>query len=90
MSKSKHAKPDEFQKEQIRHLKKELKRKDQQIRQLEKDLGYSQNKSPKTKKEKELDPDQCSECGKGTLKISDLGIRRITTCTLCTYRKVSK
>ncbi len=94
VSKSKHSKADEFMKEQIRHLTKELKRKDQEIRRLEKDLGYNQNKTEKTsKREKEIDLDTCNECGKGFLKVTDIGIRTITTCSLypdCKYRKVSK
>lgn len=90
MSKSKHAKPDEFLKEQVRHLKKEIKRKDQEIRRLEKDLGYNQNKTEKSKKDKEIDLDTCAECGKGFLKSTNLGIRTIITCSLCPYRKVIK
>lgn len=89
MSKSKHAKPDEFQKEQIRHLKKELKRANQTIRSLEKDLGYTQNKTEKTKRVKEIE-DECQSCGKGLIKVSDLGIRKIISCTLCDYRKIIK
>jgi len=89
-----HSKPDEFQKEQIRHLKKELRRKDQEIKQLQRELGYSQNKSPKSeRKTKEPDLDLCPNCSKGYLKTSDIGIRKITTCSLypdCNYRKVSK
>lgn len=90
MSKSKHSKPDEFQKEQIRHLKKEIRRKDQQIRSLEKELGYSQNKNSGAKRSKDIDINQCFECGKGILKTSDYGVRKVTTCSLCSYRKVSK
>lgn len=91
MSKSRHAKPDEFQKEQIRHLRKELKKANQTIRSLEKDLGYNQNKSSKSeRREKEIDLDLCNSCGKGIIKVSDLGIRKITTCTLCSYRKITK
>lgn len=90
MSKSKHSKPQEFEREQIRHLKKEVKRLNQTIRSLEKELGYGQNKSPKSSKIKEDDLDLCNQCGKGILKTADYGIRRITTCTLCPYRKTSK
>lgn len=89
MSKSKHAKPDEFQKEQIRHLKKELKRAHQEIGQLKKLLGYSQNNTGKSKSVKEIE-DECVSCGKGLIKVSDLGIRKIISCTLCDYRKIIK
>lgn len=88
MSKSKHAKPEEFQKEQIRHLKKELKRAHQTIRGLEKELGYNQNKS-KVKQPKEVD-NECLQCGKGLIKVSDLGIRKIISCTTCDYKKIIK
>jgi hypothetical protein len=87
MAKSKHAKPDEFQKEQIRHLKKELKRRDQKIRQLEKELGYSQNKDTSPRKEKQRDPELCSHCGKGELTVMDIGVRRYEICNLCKDRK---
>lgn len=92
MSKSKHAKPDEFQKEQIRHLKKEVRRKDQEIRQLQKELGYSQNKdiSKKQSKKQYFDEQDCTQCGKGSLITLDFGIRKITRCNLCDYQKVSK
>jgi hypothetical protein len=63
---------------------------------LEKELGWSQNKSlgkiliDGLKEAIEHDLNCCPDCGKGVLKTSDLGIRRITTCTLCTYRKINK
>lgn len=90
MTKSKHGNPREFEKGQIRELKKALKQANQEIGQLKKLLGYGQNKTPNTRRQKEIDPDQCENCGKGTIKVADLGIRTITTCTLCPYRKVSK
>jgi hypothetical protein len=88
MSKSKHAKHDEFQKEINRHLKKLLKQAQQEIGQLKKQLGYSQNKTEKTKKDKDLN--DCESCGKGVLKTSDLGIRKIISCTNCDYKKIVK
>ena len=91
MAKSKEGRDDEFYKSQIRNFKKELKRKDQEIRQLEKQLGYNQNKSPKSEKAtKNVDLNECQECGKGILQVSDLGIRKIIRCPVCTYRKVMK
>ena len=94
MSKSKNSKPLEFEKGKIRELKKIIRQKDQQIRAMEKELGWSQNKSSKLdRKVKEPDLDTCPTCGKGFIKTSDIGIRKITTCSLypdCSYRKVSK
>ncbi len=89
MSKSKHARPDEFQKEINRHLKKLLKQAQQEIGQLKKQLGYSQNKSSKIKQPKEQD-NECQICGKGLIKVSDLGIRKIISCTTCDYKKIIK
>lgn len=91
MSKSREGKEDEFYKSQIRSQKKEIKRLNQKVKQLERLLNYDQNKSPKSeRKTKEIDLDQCLSCGKGYLKTSDYGVRKITTCSLCSFRKVSK
>lgn len=87
MGKTRHAREDEFYKEQIRHLKKEVKRKDQEIKRLQKELGYNQTKSPANK---ETEEDRCPQCGKGLLIHSDLIIRRLTTCSLCPFRQVLK
>lgn len=86
MSKTKHAKPDEFQKEQIRHLKKEIRRKDQIIRSLEKELGYTQNKTEKTRKVKEPQ-NVCPDCQKAVLQESEIVGRRFLICYLCKFRK---
>lgn len=86
MAKAKHAKPDEFQKEQIRHLKKELKRKDQKIRQLEKELGYNFSKTEKETKKRE-DESLCKECGKGEISLMDIGVRLYAICKLCKHRE---
>ena len=90
MSKSKHARPDEFQKEQIRNLKKEVIRKDQEIRRLQKELGYSQNKDPNKKRsrreEVELEPN-CVECARGFLREISLVGRTFIVCSVCDYRK---
>lgn len=86
MARTKHAKPDEFQKEQIRHLRKELKRKDQRIRQLERELNYNQNRSPESTRERRKEPPKCFQCGKGELSIMDIGIRRYTICPVCKDR----
>ena len=90
MTKKKHGRPREFEKGQIRELKKRIRQQEQEIKQLQKELGYNQNRSKFPAKVKEKDLDQCESCGKGTLKVADLGIRTITTCTICPYRKVSK
>lgn len=82
--KQKDHKPDEYLLGKLRELKKELKRKDQRIRQLERDLLVkSPNKEKKSRKE---DP-KCLECGKGEISILDIGIRRYTICSLCKSRE---
>lgn len=89
MSKSKHAKQDEFHKEQIRHLKKEIKRKDQKIRQLEKELGYKQNKHSGSSFDEFLESEKielCPECAKGSLREIIVVGRSIKTCDLCHHR----
>lgn len=73
-------KPDEQLLGEIRSLKKELKRKDQKIRQLEK--NYLLKSSVKEKKSRKEEP-KCLACGKGELRIMDLGSRRYTICKLC-------
>lgn len=85
MPKQKHARPDEFQKEQIRHLKKEIRKKDQTIRSLEKELGYNQNKTERTRKVKE--ENICPECSKAILQESEIVGRRFLICYLCKFRK---
>lgn len=88
MTKSKHSKPDEFFKEQLRHLRKELKRKDQEIRQLQKELGYQQNKSPKSARVKDEDPvPNCPACAKGFLSEVEFAGRNYIICPLCSFRK---
>jgi hypothetical protein len=85
-NKQKHARPEEFHRGQVKALKKEIKRKDQRIRALEKELGFSQNKTPNTRRQKQTDPDQCLSCGKGVIKIVDLGERKYSICQLCNER----
>lgn len=83
-SKQRNHRPDEFLREQIRHLKKEIRRKDQRIRYLEKELGY-QNKTEFVSLKKE--PPKCPECAKGDMSLVDIGIRLYAVCSLCKYRE---
>lgn len=85
MGKTKHAKEEEFYKQIIRNQKKELKRKDQKIRQLEKELGYNFSKSEKEKKKQE--DNLCNECGKGEVSLVDIGIRLYAICKICKHRE---
>jgi predicted RNase H-like nuclease (RuvC/YqgF family) len=84
--KQKNHRPDEFLKEQVRHLRKEIKRKDQKIRQLEKELGYSFSKTEKEAKKQQQDENLCKECGKGEISLMDIGVRLYAICKLCHKR----
>lgn len=86
MGKTKHAKDDEFHKEIIRNLRKQLKRKDQEIRSLQKSLGYNQNKMNSIKEEIEEFSDPCTFCGKGEFREIILLGRSIKTCDQCHER----
>lgn len=89
MSKSKESKDEEYHKGIIRGLKKQLIKLQQENKRLLRELGYGQNKTEKPRRTKEIE-DECQSCGKGLIKVSDLGIRKIISCTLCDYRKIIK
>jgi len=88
MAKTRHAKPDEFQKEQIRNLRKQLKQRDQKIRQLEKLLGYNQNRDESKKDSVIEELNVCEHCGKGfVVETVFEGIKRkFISCTVCDYK----
>lgn len=80
----KNHRPDEELLGQLRDLKKQLKQKDQWIRQLEKDLLLKSPQKERRRQQKEI---LCVECGKGELSLLDIGIRKYTICNLCKDRK---
>lgn len=69
----------------LREKEKQLKRAHQRIRQLEKKLNYRQD-DIKEKNNHKPTQIQCSDCGKGNMIISDIGIRRYMVCNLCQER----
>lgn len=71
----------------IREQKAEIKRLNQTIRRLEKELGYGQNRSKdkRPRIETEDTPD-CPECAKGFLKELNLVNRIYMVCAVCKYR----
>ncbi len=89
MTRSKNHKQDEDLQGIIKSLKREIKYLNQEIARLHKLLGYSQNKTEKTKRFKEIE-DLCASCGKGLIKVTDIGIRKIISCTVCAYKKITK
>ena len=90
MSKSKHRKSDEHLLGEVRTQRKQIKKLQQEIRRLQKELGYTQYKTNDNIYIEEVKIDQCSTCGKGVLTTLDLGIRKIVKCDTCTYKKVTK
>lgn len=85
MSKSKHAKPDEFHLETIRAQKKQIKRLQQELKNLNKQLNYNQTKDKSEKKSRKINI--CAQCGKGERIIMDIGIRSYNICTVCKDRE---
>lgn len=84
-TRNKNHKQDEFLLQQVRHLKKELKRKEQEIKHLQRELNYkpSRDNDKSSKRQKEQ---LCESCGKGEIRIMDIGIRRYAICQLCKKR----
>lgn len=88
MTKSRNAKDGEFHKSIIRAQKKEIRRLQQEIKQLKK-FTYD----PKEKNVfEEIDdkPLKCTNCGKGFLKEVEFGSRIFTVCQTCSERKKIK
>lgn len=85
-NKQRNRKPDEQLLGENRLQRKQIRKLEQKIRSLEKELGYSQNKSsgPRVKVKENYIP-KCPVCGKGDLIIMDLGNRRYNICHLCNY-----
>lgn len=78
----------------IFELKRQLKEKDEIIRKLQIRLT---NEAKEEKREQKTVPAEpvkksgdCPECSAGKLTTVDLGVRDMTTCSLCKYRKTVK
>ena len=90
-ARQKNHKHDEFLLQQVRHYKKEIKRKDQEIRKLQKELGYGQNKMNSIKEEVEdIKSNPCDACGKGELREIIVVGRQIFTCDTCHFRSKAR
>lgn len=84
----KNRKPDELLLGENRLQRKQIKKLQQEIRRLQKEINYNQNKNGEPKYTiKKKDNNECTECGKGELVVFDLGIRKYTICQLCKDRK---
>jgi len=69
----------------VRDLKKQLSRKNKitaayEDHLIDNDETYVDWKTERT----------CQDCGKGELKETSLGIRTLTTCSVCNYQKITK
>lgn len=90
MTRSKDHKNDEDLQGIIKSLKREIKSLNQEIAQLHKSLGYSQNKTEKTKRVKEINIEpNCPDCSKGILKEITLVGKIFIICPICNYRRKS-
>lgn len=77
---------------ELEHLRGEIRRLKRIIKQLQKSAHVYNN----IKDLVEDPPDQddhvekviCDECGKGEIKVLDLGNKQVITCTICDHRKV--
>ena len=89
-NKQKNRKPDEQLLGENRLQRKQIRKLEQKIRSLEKELGYSQNKDTSKKynkkQEVELEPN-CIECARGFLREISLVGRTFIVCSVCDYRK---
>lgn len=80
--------------DEVEQLELEVRKLKSENRHLQKELKKNNKKyKPQHDKEdlieeehKEKNP-PCSECGKGNIKTTDLGIRKLISCTVCTFRK---
>lgn len=86
-SKQQNRKPDEELLGENRLYRKQIRKLQQEIVKLRKELGYSQNKTIEEQSDKESKKEKCLECGKGDILIMDIGIRRYSYCTLCSDKK---
>lgn len=89
---------------EVEQLRAENKRLTKQVKELQRTLGRLHKQSHRVDeledifKEMEFDSiekfspktNKCPECLEGNLEDIDLGVRKMTKCTKCTYRKSNK
>ena len=85
-SKNKNRKPDEMLLGENRLYRKQVKKLQQEIKRLQKEAGYNQNKSPKVKEQEEPTPN-CPDCARGFLSEVEFVGRIYVICPVCNYRK---
>lgn len=77
-------------KKQVSYLKKELGRHEKREHQYLDLEDRTQQEELEKIVEVPKDKKICPKCNKGKLSVSDLGIRKLTTCNNCTFRKSEK
>lgn len=89
---------------EVELLRAENKRLTKQVKELQRTLGRLQKRSHRVEELEEIFQDlefdtvekyspktnKCPECLEGSLEDIDLGVRKMTKCTKCTYRKSNK
>jgi len=73
------------QRKEIQRLRRELSRAGHAQEALDEFLEDAEVDAPEEKK-----VEKCPECGKGTMQVIDLGIRRLIKCDTCGHRKTVK
>lgn len=76
---------------ELEWLRGEVKRLKKLVRQLQKSAHVYNNIKDLVEDPPDQEDDEkliCNECGKGEIKILDLGNKQVITCTICDHRKV--
>lgn len=87
--KRKNHKPDEMLLGENRLQRKQIKKLQQEIRRLQKELSYKQYDTVKEAKRPVKIYDLCTACGKGELTELILANRKFEICELCGYRSLA-
>jgi hypothetical protein len=92
MAKRKNEENEEVEKleQEVRKLKSENRHLHKQLKKSNKKYKPQHNSSDLVEEEYESKIEACKECGKGNIKTTDLGVRKLMTCTVCTFRKTLK
>jgi hypothetical protein len=75
---------------QLRKLKSENRHLQKELKKSNKKYKPQHDKEDLLEEEHEEKNPPCTECGKGNIKVTDLGVRKLLSCTVCTFRKALK
>lgn len=94
MSRNKQRKTDTIEtlREENKELRTLVKSLQRELKALNKDANIKPefNRDDLIKEEMESKVKKCSNCGKGKIITTDLGIRKLVHCSICTYRETLK